>query len=138
MHSLPGFCRLRMHSSKGPHPGNNVPVAFVEFKNAACAASAMATLQGRYLLSSDRGAIRIEFAKSKMAAEVAASHAAAAAAAAAAMQQQQQQTTAGILHHHHQQQQHQLYEQLQQHHYFWTEVCVSNIATVECVNDVCA
>lgn len=67
MHSLPGFCRLRMHT-KGPHPGS-IPVAFVEFKNAACAGSAMVNLQGRYLLSSDRGSIRIEFAKSKMAAD---------------------------------------------------------------------
>ncbi len=70
MHSLPGFCRLRMHT-KGPHPGS-IPVAFVEFKNAACAGSAMVNLQGRYLLSSDRGSIRIEYAKSKMAADAAA------------------------------------------------------------------
>lgn len=76
MHSLPGFCRLRMHS-KGPHPGS-IPVAFVEFKNAACAGSAMVNLQGRYLLSSDRGSIRIEYAKSKMAADAAAAVAAAA------------------------------------------------------------
>lgn len=56
-----------MHS-KGSHPGS-IPVAFVEFHDAACAGSAMAVLQGTFLLSSDRGAIRIEFAKSKMANE---------------------------------------------------------------------
>lgn len=58
-----------MHSKNSPTPGS-VPVAFVEFKDAACAASAMALLQGTFLLSSDRGAIRIEFAKSRMAAEM--------------------------------------------------------------------
>ncbi|XP_055699003.1 protein couch potato [Phlebotomus papatasi] len=63
--SLPGFCRLRMHS-KGSQPGS-IPVAFVEFKDSGCAAGAMAALQGTFLLSSDRGAIRIEYAKSKMA-----------------------------------------------------------------------
>lgn len=68
-HSLPGFSRLRMHSKYSPAPGS-VPVAFVEFIDAGCAASAMALLQGTFLLSSDRGAIRIEFAKSRMAAEM--------------------------------------------------------------------
>lgn len=68
--SLPGFCRLRMHS-KGTQHGS-VPVAFVEFKDAACAGSAMSALQGTFLLSSDRGAIRIEYAKSKMVADAAA------------------------------------------------------------------
>lgn len=61
---MPGFSRLRMHS-KG-----SIPVAFVEFNNAACAGSAMTTLQGTYLLSSDRGAIRIEYAKSRMAFDI--------------------------------------------------------------------
>lgn len=100
--SLPGFCRLRMHSRPAASHNNNynsnsimsnshqhmsttttigpssptncntsgnssAPVAFVEFKDAECAAGAMNTLQGTYLLSSDRGPIRIEFAKSKMA-----------------------------------------------------------------------
>lgn len=68
--SLPGFSRLRMHS-KGTQQGS-VPVAFVEFKDAACAGSAMSALQGTFLLSSDRGAIRIEYAKSKMVADAAA------------------------------------------------------------------
>ncbi|KXJ82401.1 hypothetical protein RP20_CCG013923 [Aedes albopictus] len=52
----------------------NVPVAFVEFKDVASAAAAMCALQGKYLLSSDRGAMRIEFAKSKMAADVSSHH----------------------------------------------------------------
>lgn len=43
------------------------PVAFAEFKDADCGSFAMNSLQGTYLLSSDRGPIRIEFAKSKMA-----------------------------------------------------------------------
>lgn len=68
--SLPGFSRLRMHT-KGTQHGS-VPVAFVEFKDAACAGSAMSALQGTFLLSSDRGAIRIEYAKSKMVADAAA------------------------------------------------------------------
>lgn len=107
-HSMPGFCRLRMHT-KGSHNltststtttstitnatntsttstnsnataianyhgvGNNNnnsnanhPVAFIEFKDTVSAATAMQQLQGKYLLSSDRGSIRIEFAKTKM------------------------------------------------------------------------
>lgn len=59
-----------MHS-KGTQQGS-VPVAFIEFKDAACAGSAMSALQGTFLLSSDRGAIRIEYAKSKMVADAAA------------------------------------------------------------------
>ncbi|XP_054265376.1 protein couch potato-like isoform X2 [Macrosteles quadrilineatus] len=58
--SFPGFSRLRMHSKGGS------PVAFVEYQDVRYAAQAMATLQGSFLLSSDRGAIRIEYAKSKM------------------------------------------------------------------------
>lgn len=53
--------------SQSPTSNSTAPVAFVEFKDAECAGSAMATLQGTYLLSSDRGPIRIEYAKSKMA-----------------------------------------------------------------------
>ncbi|PNF20005.1 hypothetical protein B7P43_G08649, partial [Cryptotermes secundus] len=58
---FPGFCRLRMHTKGGS------PVAFVEYQDVRFAAQAMTTLQGSFLLSSDRGAIRIEYAKSKMA-----------------------------------------------------------------------
>ncbi|XP_031333667.1 protein couch potato [Photinus pyralis] len=61
--SFPGFCRLRMHSKGGS------PVAFVEYQDVRYAAQVMAALQGSFLLSSDRGAIRIEYAKTKMAAE---------------------------------------------------------------------
>jgi hypothetical protein len=47
--------------------GNSVPVAFIEFKDVTCAASAKAALSGIFLLSSpDRGPIRIEYAKSQM------------------------------------------------------------------------
>ena len=60
-HSFPGFCRLRTYTKGGS------PVAFVEYQDVPYAAQAMATLQGSLLLSSDRGAIRIEYAKSKMA-----------------------------------------------------------------------
>ncbi|KAG5672491.1 hypothetical protein PVAND_002617, partial [Polypedilum vanderplanki] len=45
----------------------NIPVAFVEFRDTQSAGQAMQLLQGKYLLSSDRGAMRIEYAKSKMA-----------------------------------------------------------------------
>ncbi|XP_014256226.1 protein couch potato isoform X3 [Cimex lectularius] len=61
--SLPGFGRLRLHTKGGK------PVAFVEFKDVKCAARAMTALQGSFLLSSDRGAIRIEYAKTKMSSE---------------------------------------------------------------------
>lgn len=53
--------------SVSPSSATGAPVAFVEFKDAGCAGSAMYTLQGTFLLSSDRGPIRIEYAKSKMA-----------------------------------------------------------------------
>lgn len=52
-----------------PSTANHIPVAFVEFRDVHCAGQAMQMLQGKYLLSSDRGAIRIEYAKSKMANE---------------------------------------------------------------------
>ncbi|VDO99900.1 unnamed protein product [Soboliphyme baturini] len=69
--SFPGFCRLRMHNKNGS------PVAFIEYfvshfdslsmsKDLCQATQAMTTLQGFVLLSSDRGGIRIEYAKHKM------------------------------------------------------------------------
>uniref|UniRef100_A0A182JBZ5 RRM domain-containing protein n=1 Tax=Anopheles atroparvus TaxID=41427 RepID=A0A182JBZ5_ANOAO len=67
---------LQHHHSNGSALANGVgasapvPVAFVEFKDVVSAAAAMAALQGKFLLSSDRGAMRIEFAKSKMAADI--------------------------------------------------------------------
>lgn len=133
LHSLPGFCRLRMHSKGSPHLGS-VPVAFVEFKNAACAGSAMAQLQGRYLLSSDRGSIRIEFAKAKMTGDV---------AAALALNASYPGAAAAVLHPNHHQLHHQLHQhhhhhllqhhQLQQH-YIWKEVCV--LIVCMCVNAI--
>ncbi|XP_059481761.1 protein couch potato isoform X3 [Neocloeon triangulifer] len=59
--SFPGFSRLRMHAKGGS------PVAFVEYGDLKCASQAMAALQGSFLISSDRGAMRIEYAKTKMA-----------------------------------------------------------------------
>lgn len=43
------------------------PVAFAEFQDVRCAGHAKAALHGSFLLSSDRGAIRVEYAKAKMA-----------------------------------------------------------------------
>ncbi|XP_057375342.1 uncharacterized protein LOC130696270 [Daphnia carinata] len=59
--SFPGYCRLRMHNKGG------APVAFVEYADVRCAAQALISLQGTYLLSSDRGGVRIEYARNKMA-----------------------------------------------------------------------
>lgn len=42
-------------------------MAFVEYVDVRCATQAMAALQGSYLRYSDRGGIRIEYAKTKMA-----------------------------------------------------------------------
>ncbi|XP_022238525.1 protein couch potato-like isoform X2 [Limulus polyphemus] len=58
--SFPGFCRLRMHNKGG------APVAFVEYQDVRLAAHAMNAFQGYVLFSSDRGGIRIEYAKNKM------------------------------------------------------------------------
>lgn len=59
--SFPGYCRLRMHNKGG------APLAFVEFADVRFAAQALISLQGTYLLSSDRGGVRIEYARNKMA-----------------------------------------------------------------------
>jgi hypothetical protein len=58
--SFPGFCRLRMHNKGG------APVAFVEYTDVRLATHAMNALQGYVLFSSDRGGMRIEYAKNKM------------------------------------------------------------------------
>ena len=42
------------------------PVAFVEYQDLKNASEALGRLQGFVLLSSDRGGIRIEYAKHKM------------------------------------------------------------------------
>ncbi|XP_076322773.1 protein couch potato-like isoform X2 [Tachypleus tridentatus] len=57
---FPGFCRLRMHNKGG------APVAFVEYQDVRLASHAMNAFQGYVLFSSDRGGIRIEYAKNKM------------------------------------------------------------------------
>lgn len=74
LHSFPGFCRLRVHANKQGSQPNGVtvpagatPVAFVEYRDVGGATQVMAQLQGSFLLSSDRGPIRIEYARSKMA-----------------------------------------------------------------------
>ncbi|XP_030828400.1 uncharacterized protein LOC589684 isoform X1 [Strongylocentrotus purpuratus] len=60
---LPGFNRLRMHNKGG------APCCFVEFQNVGFAMQALAHLQGLMLKSSDRGGLRVEFAKANMAQE---------------------------------------------------------------------
>uniref|UniRef100_A0A8D9B876 RRM domain-containing protein n=1 Tax=Cacopsylla melanoneura TaxID=428564 RepID=A0A8D9B876_9HEMI len=60
-YSFPGFCRVRMHNKGGS------PVAFIEYTDVNFAVQAMTNLNGSYLASSDRGPIRIEYAKTKMA-----------------------------------------------------------------------
>jgi hypothetical protein len=49
------------------HAKGGSPVAFIEYGDLKCASQAMAALQGSFLISSDRGAMRIEYAKTKMA-----------------------------------------------------------------------
>lgn len=58
--AFPGYCRLRLHAKSGS------PVAFVEYTDVRTATQSMNGLQGFVLPSSDRGGIRIEYAKHKM------------------------------------------------------------------------
>ncbi|KHN79111.1 Protein couch potato [Toxocara canis] len=58
--SFPGFCRLRMHTKGG------TSVAFVEYSDIRQATQAMTSLQGFQISSSERGGMRIEYAKNKM------------------------------------------------------------------------
>lgn len=48
------------------HSKGESPVAFVEFQDVRFATDAMNRLQGCILLSSERGGIRIEYARNKM------------------------------------------------------------------------
>lgn len=48
------------------HNKGGAPVAFVEYQDVRLATHAMNALQGCVLFSSDRGGVRIEFAKNKM------------------------------------------------------------------------
>ncbi|XP_014666811.1 PREDICTED: RNA-binding protein with multiple splicing 2-like, partial [Priapulus caudatus] len=57
---FPGYRRLRMHNKGGS------PVAFVEFEDIRSATQGLHSLQGFTLLSSERGGMRIEYAKHKM------------------------------------------------------------------------
>lgn len=59
--TFPGFCRLRLHSKGG------TSVAFVEYMDVRAASSAMLALQGIQVSSADRGGLRIEYARNKMA-----------------------------------------------------------------------
>eukprot|EP00058_Branchiostoma_floridae_P006919 XP_002592407.1 hypothetical protein BRAFLDRAFT_118420 [Branchiostoma floridae] len=59
-HPFPGFSRLRLNNKGGS------PVCFIEFTDIPCATQAMNALQGYVLLSSDRGGLRIEYARNKM------------------------------------------------------------------------
>ncbi|KAK0424265.1 hypothetical protein QR680_008582 [Steinernema hermaphroditum] len=58
--AFPGFSRLRMHNKGGSS------VAFVEFQDIRQATQALISLQGAQLSSSERGGLRIEYAKNKM------------------------------------------------------------------------
>lgn len=57
---FPGFRRLKMYS-KG-----NSPVCFVEYSELYHAVCALTSFQGHVMLSSERGGIRIEYARTKM------------------------------------------------------------------------
>nr|XP_002740760.2 PREDICTED: protein couch potato-like isoform X1 [Saccoglossus kowalevskii] len=57
---IPGFSRLRLHNKGG------APCCFVEFQNVVFASQALNQMQGQVMFSSDRGGLRIEFAKNKM------------------------------------------------------------------------
>lgn len=58
---FPGYLKLKMQSTYG------APVAFVDYKDAACSSEALNHLQGTILYSSLPGkGIRLEFAKSRM------------------------------------------------------------------------
>ncbi|CAI4223138.1 unnamed protein product [Auanema sp. JU1783] len=59
--AFPGFTRLRMHSKNGSS------VAFVEYSDLRHASHAMLSLQGFQVSSADRGGLRIEYARNKMA-----------------------------------------------------------------------
>uniref|UniRef100_A0A0D6R7A0 RRM domain-containing protein n=1 Tax=Araucaria cunninghamii TaxID=56994 RepID=A0A0D6R7A0_ARACU len=56
----PGFLKLKMQIRGG------LPVAFVDFQDTACSTQALSQLQNMILYSSDRGGMRVEYAKSRM------------------------------------------------------------------------
>ncbi|XP_020528700.1 uncharacterized protein LOC18443537 isoform X2 [Amborella trichopoda] len=55
-----GFEMLKMQTKGG------MPVAFADFQDISCSTEALKDLQGVLLLSSDRGGMHVEYAKSKM------------------------------------------------------------------------
>jgi len=61
---MPGYRRLKVLRNK-----NTTPVSFVEFYDVVTAMQARQLLNGHILRSSEAGAMRIEFAKNKMAGE---------------------------------------------------------------------
>ncbi|MCO5611340.1 hypothetical protein L7F22_065593 [Adiantum nelumboides] len=58
--SFPGFIKLKMQTKAG------LPVAFVDFQDEACSTQALSQLQNYVLPSSDRGGMRLEYAKARM------------------------------------------------------------------------
>nr|6DG0_A Chain A, Mec-8 protein [Caenorhabditis elegans]6DG0_B Chain B, Mec-8 protein [Caenorhabditis elegans] len=56
-----GFTRLRLHNKNGS------AVAFVEYSDLQKATQAMISLQGFQITANDRGGLRIEYARNKMA-----------------------------------------------------------------------
>ncbi|CAI2313682.1 unnamed protein product [Caenorhabditis sp. 36 PRJEB53466] len=59
--AFPGFTRLRLHNKNGSC------VAFVEYSDLQKATNAMISLQGFQVSANDRGGLRIEYARNKMA-----------------------------------------------------------------------
>ncbi|KAH7279265.1 hypothetical protein KP509_37G012600 [Ceratopteris richardii] len=55
-----GFLKLKMQTKGG------LPVAFVDFQDEACSTQALTQLQNYVLPSSDRGGMRLEYAKARM------------------------------------------------------------------------
>ncbi|BBN20367.1 RNA-binding protein with multiple splicing [Marchantia polymorpha subsp. ruderalis] len=57
---FPGYRKIKMQIKGG------LPVAFVEFQDVMCSTQALSQLQNSMLASSDRGGMRLEYAKAKM------------------------------------------------------------------------
>ncbi|CAM6084672.1 unnamed protein product [Calypogeia fissa] len=57
---FPGYRKIKMQIKGG------LPVAFVEFQDIMCSTQALSQLQNSMLSSSDRGGMRLEYAKAKM------------------------------------------------------------------------
>lgn len=57
---FPGYRRIKMQTKGG------LPVAFVEFQDVGCSSHALNQLQNSMLHSSDKGGMRLEYAKARM------------------------------------------------------------------------